>query len=489
MSNAANTTVKPTDWQAHVLAVPQEVDLFLGGGRGGGKSFACLLLALRHVEQHGADARVLVVRRDFPSLRDLENEARGLFRTAYGRQLGHNQADHTFRFPSGAVVRFDQIESAADFHKFQGQSFSLIIADEAGQWPDPQPLDMLRSSLRSKTGVPVRMVLSANPGGPGHAWALQRHVAGVSPWCVYVERSSGREFVTAPSTLADNEHLPADYRKQIEAATATDPELAKAWLNGDWHIARGAFFSHVFDTHRVVIAPWPSKPDTHALQNMTPFQQRNVARNARSIGRKPNFGWKYGLALDHGSAAPCLCYILARSPGAEGPDGRFYPRDSIILMDEIAFVDGANLNTGLQMTVPDMARAIKERCAAWGIPAQGVADDATFSQHGSGAGSLADEYRRCGVTIQPAKKQDRLSGWEAMRRLMADAGTPDVPGLYVSERCWYFLATVPTLPRDPKRPEDLDTTGPDHAADAVRYGITAELNVSTFKRQKITGLM
>jgi len=29
---------------------------------------------------------------------------------------------------------------------------------------------------------------------------------------------------------------------------------------------------------------------------------------------------------------------------------------------------------------------------------------------------------------------------------------------------------VPFLPRDVKRVEDVDSTGPDHAADAVRYG-------------------
>lgn len=56
-----------------------------------------------------------------------------------------------------------------------------------------------------------------------------------------------------------------------------------------------------------------------------------------------------------------------------------------------------------------------------------------------------------------------------MRRLLNDAGKPDRPGLYVSRRCTYFWATVPYLARDPRRPDDVDTRGPDHAADAVRY--------------------
>lgn len=43
-------TIGLNEFQAGVLAVPEEVDLFLGGGRGGGKSYALALLAMRHIE-------------------------------------------------------------------------------------------------------------------------------------------------------------------------------------------------------------------------------------------------------------------------------------------------------------------------------------------------------------------------------------------------------------------------------------------------------
>ena len=39
--------------------------------------------------------------------------------------------------------------------------------------------------------------------------------------------------------------------------------------------------------------------------------------------------------------------------------------------------------------------------------------------------------------------------------------------MWISARCRYFWQTVPFLQRDPSRPEDIITTGPDHAADAV----------------------
>lgn len=57
-----------------------------------------------------------------------------------------------------------------------------------------------------------------------------------------------------------------------------------------------------------------------------------------------------------------------------------------------------------------------------------------------------------------------------MRRLLADAGKVDVPGLYISRGCTYFWETVPYLGRDAKRVEDVGSQGADHSADAVRYG-------------------
>ena len=74
------------------------------------------------------------------------------------------------------------------------------------------------------------------------------------------------------------------------------------------------------------------------------------------------------------------------------------------------------------------------------------------------------------MTFVPAKKADRLTGWNIMRRLLQDAGKPYIAGLYIARHCEYFWETVPSLGRDPRRPEDLDSRGPDHAAVAIRYG-------------------
>jgi RadC-like JAB domain len=156
-----------------------------------------------------------------------------------------------------------------------------------------------------------------------------------------------------------------------------------------------------------------------------PFKLGELPR-ARS-GEK----WRCWLAHDFGSAAPSVTYLMAESPGAEFA-GKFCPRGSILLLDELAAYRRDNLNMGLGWTAATTAEAIVEFCKTWKVRPEGCADDGVFARGGHSASSIADEFARCGVYFSPAKKGDRISGWQKMKRLLADAGKPDVPGLYVS---------------------------------------------------------
>ena len=446
--------LKISPFQERVLSVPEEFDLALLGGRGGAKSYCLALLALRHVEQYGSKARVLYVRKTHAGTADFEALCRELFTTIYGTACRFNAQEGLFRFPNGGTLEINQIEDASSYGKFQGRSFSLLLIDEAGQFATPDLLDRLRSNLRGPKDVPIRVALAANPGDVGHSWILKRHAWQVA-WTPYIEPASGRTFVHCPSTFLDNPFLDqAEYRRQLGASCPSDLELLKAWLQGDWttHV-RGAFFGAVLDQSRNLVERWPGIP----AHWPAPF-----------------------LGHDFGSSAPSATYIIAVSPGGTGPDGRWYPRDSLIAVDELATIEPGRLDRGMGYTVPTLAELIKEMCARWTptpenfgryqkVRPVGVADDAIFAKTGSGAGSISDEFRRAGVNFSPAKKADRLTGWNIMRRLLQDAGKPDVPGLYIARSCEYFWETAPTLGRDPRRPEDLDSRGPDHGCDALRY--------------------
>lgn len=460
--------IRTNPFQHRTLLLPEEVDVFLGGGRGGGKSHALALLALRHIEQHGALARILIVRRTYKGLADLELMTRELFGMIYGPSARYNAAEHVWRFPNGGYLELGQLESEADYTKYQGRSFTLLMVDEAGQFPTPDLLDRLRSNLRGPREVPIRMIVAANPGGPGHHWLAKRYVFRAAPWRSFLEPTSKRDWVYAPSTFAQNQFIDREqYRAQLESSCPHDPELLRAWVDGDWAVARGAYFASVLDESRNAIEPWSLIPP----------------------------GWETYLAHDFGSSAPSVTYVIARSPGALALDQRWYPRDSLVMVDELATALPDRPSQGLGWTVPILAEAIREMCARWRVyprlargeapdripdkvrrpmRAEGCADDAIFAKTGSGAGSIAEEFARCEVFFKRARKADRITGWQLMRRLLADAGKPDRPGLYVSRDCNYFWQTVPYLARDPKRAEDVDSSGPDHGADAARYGCLYE---------------
>ncbi len=435
------------EFQTRLLSVPEELDAFCGGGRSGGKSFSLALLALRHCEQYGDRGRVLYLRKTYAGLNDFILTTRDLFGTIYGTAARFNGSEHIWRLPNGGYIELGQLETAGDYSKYQGRSFTLLLIDEAGQYATPDLLDIMRSNLRGAKEIPIRMVIAANPGGPGHHWIAKRYVFKAGPWKPFHEDKSKRNWIYAPSTYDGNQFIDREqYKRQLESACPSDPELLRAWLYGDWSVSRGAYFASVIDEGRNAVEHWPAIPKT-------PYGET----------------WETYLAHDFGSSAPSATYVFCKSPGGEA-FGKFYPRDSLILIDELATAKTDRPNEGLGWTVPILAEEIIVMCKRWGIKAIGVADDAIFAKSGHGAGSISDEFTRAGVRFTPAKKADRISGWQLMRRLLADAGKPDVPGLYISRACSYFWETVPYLGRDPKRVEDVDSSGPDHAADAVRYG-------------------
>lgn len=430
-------------FQQRLMLLPEELDVFMGGGRGGGKSYGLALLCLRHIEQYGDLARILYLRRTYAGLRDFELLTREVFGQVYGTDARYNGQEHIWRFPNGAYLELGQLESHSDYAKYQGRSFTLLIVDEAGQYPTPEMLDLMRSNMRGPKDMPIRMVVAANPGGPGHYWLAKRYVFKTQPWTPFHEEKSKRQWVYAPSTFAANHFIDVQqYEDQLHSACPDDPELLRAWLTGDWAVNRGAYFAAVLDESRNAVAPWKAIPET----------------------------WDTYLAHDFGSSAPSATYVFAVSPGGEGPDGRYYSRGSLVVVDELATNKVDSMNVGLGWTVPVLAEEIKKMCKHWGVEARGVADDAIFAKGGHGAGSIADEFARERVRFIPAKKADRITGWNIMRRLLSDAGKPDRPGLYISRSCSYLWETLPSLARDQRRVEDLDSTGPDHGADAVRYG-------------------
>jgi hypothetical protein len=395
----------------------------------------------RKIARYGESYHGLYIRKTYKGVTDFEGICRKVFRSLCPGSR-YNKTEKTWTFKNGATLELNQLEHEKDYDKFQGRSFTDLIVDECGQYSSPRILDLLLSNLRGEAGLNLTRTLIANPGGVGHGWILKRYISGRNPGELYVDSETERECVTLLSTYLDNPRIDQEkYRQSLISSTANDEELQRAYVDGDWNIARGAFFASVLEKSRSLVPRWRSLP--------------------------PN--WLHFLGMDYGTSSPCAIYLTAISPGGEW-QGIYYPRGSVVLVDELYLSHPKDLSKGLYLTIPEQSERIKVFCQRWNISplnGQSIADDACFSM--DGRASIADDFLRAGVRWKRAGKGDRLPGWEHLRTLMRQAGDRELPGLYVSESCKAWWELMPLVPRDEKNPWDVDTKANDHAADATRY--------------------
>ena len=171
-------------------------ELFLGGGRGGGKSDYLLGDFLADVHQ-GANWQGVLFRRTYPELDELIRRSHVIYRGAE-----YKVGKHEWRFPSGATLKFRHIDSVHDAAHYQGHAYQWIGWDELTNWPTLQPYDLLKATLRSAHNVKgMRVRATGNPGGPGHTPVKQRFVDVAEPMTPYVDPMTGMSRVYVPARI------------------------------------------------------------------------------------------------------------------------------------------------------------------------------------------------------------------------------------------------------------------------------------------------
>lgn len=431
--------IEPTPFQARLLAIPETYNLFLGGGRGGGKSYSLAFLILRHVVDRGHTARVLVTRRRLKSLIQFGEELRWIFKNAFG-SFQFSQADNVFRVNGGTVQLAHCEDSRALADVAQGMSFSLILVDEAGEGPPIETIDQLGLSLRGQP--PLRIVLAANPAGVNHSTLAERYVTGRTPWLPF--EFANRTWVHAPSTVEDNPHLPIEYRQNFEVLRRTDASLYQAHRLGDWSAIVGDFFRTAWSPALV-------------------FDHHEIPPDAFSDLR---------LSIDWGSAAPCATVLGGRTAyDVRLRDDRVIPSGAFVIYDEHVEHDPNNMARGTGRTPAEVAPRLIDLCHRNGTAPRGVIDSAASARMaGANEATITQMFRRAGVQVFPAPKGARVPRFELLKQMMVSGE------LWVAGRCRFWLATVPGLPRSPVNPEDVDTSANDHALDATSYLVAAAAN-------------
>jgi hypothetical protein len=447
---------QPTPWQEYrMLKYNENINLAVFGGRGAGRTTGALFAAMRHCEMHGQGAHVLFIRQMLRSLREVEDNLHLMLQAQYGDKLRVNRQDHIFIFPGGATIEFSPINDVEDMAKLQGRSFSLVIADEYGNFNPPQMrfVDQLRANLRAGN-IPCRFILLANPGGRGHQSIKERFVDRMVPYEVGM-LDDQQLWAWTPANYTDNPHNPENYAANLFASALRDQELFRAWAQGDWNIARGAMFADVIDegVHRV-------RHD--ALMKLFNPEHGGSMHGVAGF-----------LAADWGQTAPAVAFACLRLLAPRDP----FPAGSLLLVDEVSSSHPDDRAHGLSWPVGMFAENMEEMCKRCGIHKIGVIDDAKGLQPED---TLIKGMLAYGFSfIRPMK--NRRSGWSAMRELLSNTRQANgKAGQWVAEKCAGWWETVPLLPRNPANQEDADTTSVDHWADANRYGACYEIGEARF---------
>lgn len=219
--------------QECLLACPIP-DVLYGGSRGGGKTDGFLGKWAQRYATYGGRLRGLFMRRSYDELDEVVARSLEIYPAIGGVW---RQQRRTWYFPGGARLKMRSLERDADASKYQGHSYTDIYIDEAGNFPDPNPLKKLKATLRNPHGIPPFYGKSANPGGPGHAWIKEEYIDPAPEGFIPIaDPVTGELRVYIPSRLEDNRILMESdphYRNRIMQSGPA--WLVRAWLSGDWN--------------------------------------------------------------------------------------------------------------------------------------------------------------------------------------------------------------------------------------------------------------
>lgn len=410
-------------------------EVLYGGAAGGGKSDALLCFPLRYVSH--PKFRGIIFRRSYPELIDLMERAREIFPALNGVYVASRRR---WSFPSGAKLEFGYLEKLKDRLRYQGRAFTYIAFDELTQYASDVLYTFLMSRLRTTkdSNIPLFLRSTANPGGPGHAWVRERFKIpddGIATEFRDEKTGFRRQFI--PAKIKDNPYLAGtDYERFLLGLSEND---RKAYLEGRWDVYEGQAFTE-----------W--NPLKHIVN---PFVIPN--------------NWKRWRGGDDGYSAPACSLWFAQSS-----DGDIYIYNEIYKAKQDA---------------RELGLAIRKRDGEYDLT--GIIDNGSFADTGV-AGRDAKKSRgeimnSVGCRWSPSAKGpgSRIQGKNLVHAALKirDSGQPT---LRIFRNCENLIRTLPSLPYDPDKPEDIDTDAEDHAYDALRYGLQHVERSLTVKRLSAT---
>ena len=390
-----------------------------GGARGGGKSHAVRIDAVRGALKYPG-IKILIVRRRYTDLQG--NYVEPLNKILPSTIAEYNSQLHQYYFINGSTIKLGHFQSyaqAAD--EYQGQEFDWIFMDEATQFTE-QEFRLLGGCLRGVNSIPKKFRLTMNPGGVGHRWVKRLFIdRQFKTDCANPEENENPddyEFIQA--LITDNTALmKSNGGKQYLAMLSSLPEnIRNAHRYGDWDALGGNYFPE-FQTATHVCEPFviPSS-------------------------------WARYRAFDYGLDALAVLWF------AIAPNGRVYmyrelKKSGLIVSDAAQEILS---NTG-----------VNEKIVTTYAP-----DDIWSRQKDTGK-TMAEVFLSNGVAIVKASRS-RVQGWLQVKEFLAPMGDGK-PKLIVFNTCQNFIDDIQAIQASDKDPNDCAVEPHDitHLPDACRY--------------------
>lgn len=427
-------------------------EILYGGAAGGGKSHLMRAAFITWCAMI-AGLQVYLFRRVSKDLMSNHMEGPNGFRNFMSPWVksGHVRiVDNEIRFWNTSKIFLSHCQHEKNMYDYDGVEIHVLGIDELTHFTD-RIYRFLRGRVRAVGLPPIpkelegcfpRILCGTNPGNIGHLWVKKSFIDGCDPLEVrQMDDSEGgmlRQFI--PALLEDNPSMMEDdptYEAKLQGLGSE--ALVKAKRYGDWNIVEGAYFD-CWDASKHILKPFPIP--SH---------------------------WMRFRSFDWGSAKPFSVGWYCISDGYLTKENVYIPPGAMIKYKEWYGCDPKKEDTGLKMIVEDVADGIIDRDSGDNI-AYSVADPAIFAE--DGGPSMSSRFASRDVFFSRADNKrvavlGAIGGWDQMRSRLK--GVDDRPMLFFFSNCKDSIRTIPALQHDPKKPEDLDTTMEDHAADETRY--------------------
>lgn len=489
------------------LAIDSRADHTLyHGTRGPGKTTTQLMRFLRNVGKgYGAFWRGIIFDLEFDNLGGLVADSQKWFsKLDDGCKFLASPTHYKWVWPTGEELLFRHVKRVSDYDKFHGHEYPFIGWNELTKHPNSELYDKMMSLNRTsfdpvvntprdeKTGkylthngkplpmLKMEVFSTTNPSGVGHSWVKRRFIDPAPPGSVVKtsisifnpqteqEEVYERKQVAIFGSYKENPRLPPSYIAELESIT--DENQRRAWLEGDWDVTSGGALDDLWDSS-VHIVPRFVIPESWYVDRT----YDNGTRHPFSVGWWAEAdGTEAEIVDKHGNAT-----YWAPAPGSLIQFFEYYGSDDI----------GSNKGIGLS------SKAIAEKmveiemsllASGWihSKPKPGAADN-KIRETNPDADNMEKIMAKEGIRWLQSDKASgsRVVGLQLLRERLENAKDKEGKAIYFMRNCRASIQTLPVLPRDTKKPEDVDTNSEDHAYDMVRYRILqgGRKTGSTFK--------